>query len=79
MAMKLLGFILLTVFQCFSVSVASVGMLSLIPWRHSNLEVIMLSPLPLLGHPFTISLLEVCWYEGVGMGLVLKYEDKETK
>ena len=39
----------------------------------------MLSPLPLLGHPFTIRLLEVCWYEGVGMGLVLKYEDKETK
>ena len=39
----------------------------------------MLSTLPLLGHPFTIRLLEVCWYEAVGMGLELKYEDKETK
>ena len=43
-----------------------------------SLEVIICSPPPLLGHPFTIRLLEVCWCEGVEMGLVLKYEE-ETK
>ena len=47
--------------------------------ERKRLEVIMFSAPPLHGHPFTIRLPEVCWYEGVGVGLVLKYEDKETK